>query len=156
MYTHIWVDHEVHQIQSQNQAKQEVGQRKPGRNVPYKWFNYHESQPFKSACVCLSHISFFSLLINTLLFHQLHLCRHSFLKSYIGQCWEPAWGTLPLAKVMRKEAQHYAKTRSSLRKPPVPKHLPPKPECLLYCFILWPTPLTLRGADPHHLSRRRS
>ena len=24
--------------------------------------------------------------------------------------------------------------------------------CLLYCFILSPTPLTLRGAVPHHLS----
>ena len=31
---------------------------------------------------------------------------------------------------------------------PVPEHLPPKPECLLYCFMLSPIPLTLRGADP--------
>ena len=31
---------------------------------------------------------------------------------------------------------------------PVPEHLPPKPECLLYCFMLSPVPLTLRGADP--------
>ena len=28
--------------------------------------------------------------------------------------------------------------------------------CLLYCFILSPTPLSLRGALPHHLSRRGS
>ena len=28
--------------------------------------------------------------------------------------------------------------------------------CLLYCFMLSPTPLTLQGAIPHHLSRRRS
>ena len=28
--------------------------------------------------------------------------------------------------------------------------------CLLYCFMLSPTPLTLRGALPHHLSQRRS
>ena len=28
--------------------------------------------------------------------------------------------------------------------------------CLLYCFMLSPTPLTLRGAVPHHLSQRRS
>ena len=27
---------------------------------------------------------------------------------------------------------------------------------LLYCFMLSPTPLTLRGADPHYLSWRRS
>ena len=44
------------------------------------------------------------------------------------------WGYPPLAKVMRKEARHYAKARWSLRRPPVPEHLPPKPECLLYCF----------------------
>ena len=53
-----------------------------------------------------------------------------------------------LAKVMRKEAQHYTKVRSSLRRPPVPERLPPKPECLLYCFMLSPIPLTLRGAVP--------
>ena len=53
-----------------------------------------------------------------------------------------------MAKVMRKEASAYTKAGSSLRKPPVPEHLPPKPECLLYCFILSPIPLTVRGADP--------
>ena len=35
-------------------------------------------------------------------------------------CQEPVWGTLPLAKVMRKEARHYAKVRLSLRRPPFP------------------------------------
>ena len=43
-------------------------------------------------------------------------------------CQEPAWGTPPMAKVMRKEASAYAKSGSSLRKSPVPEHLPPKPE----------------------------
>ena len=72
-------------------------------------------------------------------------------------CREPAWVSPPMAKVMRKEALAYAKVGSSLRKPPVPEHLPPKPESLLYCFMLSPIPLTLwGGADPHHLSRRRS
>ena len=33
-----------------------------------------------------------------------------------------------MAKVMRKEASAYAKAGSSLRKPPVPEHLPPEPE----------------------------
>ena len=28
--------------------------------------------------------------------------------------------------------------------------------CLLYCFMLSPAPVTLQGADPHHLFRRRS
>ena len=50
-----------------------------------------------------------------------------------------------MAKVMRKEASAYAKVGSSLRRPPVPEHLPPKPECLLYCFMLSPIPLTLQG-----------
>ena len=54
-----------------------------------------------------------------------------------------------MAKVMRKETLAYAKAGSSLRKPPVPEHLPPKPRVyLLYCFMLSPIPLTLRGADP--------
>ena len=38
-----------------------------------------------------------------------------------------------MAKVMRKVASAYAKAKagSSLRTPPVPKHLPPKPESVL-------------------------
>ena len=44
------------------------------------------------------------------------------------RCREPVWGTPPRAKVMRKEASAYAKAGSSLRKPPVPEHLPPEPE----------------------------
>ena len=56
----------------------------------------------------------------------------------LSPCREPAWGTLPLAKVMRKEAWHYAKARSSLRRPPVPEHLPPKPESVLCSHLhLW-------------------
>ena len=43
-------------------------------------------------------------------------------------CWEPAWGTPPVEKVMRKEASAYTKAELILRKPPVPEHLPPKPE----------------------------
>ena len=43
-------------------------------------------------------------------------------------CREPAWGTLPMAEVMRKEASAYTKAGSSLKKLPVPEHLPPKPE----------------------------
>ena len=31
-----------------------------------------------------------------------------------------------------------------------------KTRVLLYCFMLSPTPLTLQGALPHHLSRRRN
>ena len=47
----------------------------------------------------------------------------------------------------------YTKVGSSLRRPPVPEHLPPKTRvCLLYCFMLSSTPLTLQEAVSHHLS----
>ena len=52
----------------------------------------------------------------------------------------------------------YAKAGSSLRSPPGnPRASTPITRaCLLYYFVLSPTPLTLRGAVPHHLFRRRS
>ena len=48
-----------------------------------------------------------------------------------------------MAKVMRKAASAYAKVGSSLRKPPVPEHLPPKPESTYFTVScshlhLWP------------------
>ena len=52
----------------------------------------------------------------------------------------------------------YAKAGSSLRSPPgnPQASTPITRACLLYYFVLLPTPLTLRGAVPHHLFRRRS
>ena len=52
----------------------------------------------------------------------------------------------------------YAKEGSSLRSPPGNSQAstPKTRVCLLYCFVLSPTPLTLWGAVPHHLSQRRS
>ena len=52
----------------------------------------------------------------------------------------------------------YAKAGSSLRSPPGTPwaSTPITRACLLYYFVLLPTPLTLRGAVPHHLFRRRS
>ena len=52
----------------------------------------------------------------------------------------------------------YAKVGSSLRSPPGnPRASTPITRaCLLYYFVLSPTLLTLRGAVPHHLFRRRS
>ena len=51
----------------------------------------------------------------------------------------------------------YAKAGSSLRSPPGnPRASTPITRaCLLYYFVLPPTPLTLRAAVPHHLFRRR-
>ena len=52
----------------------------------------------------------------------------------------------------------YAKAGSSLRSPPGnPRASTPITRaCLLYYFVLSPTPLTLWGAVPHHLFWRRS
>ena len=52
----------------------------------------------------------------------------------------------------------YAKAGSCLRSPPGNSQAstPKARVCLLYCFVLSPTPLTLRGAVPHHLSLKRS
>ena len=52
----------------------------------------------------------------------------------------------------------YAKVGSSLRSPPGNSRAstPKTRACLLYCFVLSPTPLTLWGAVPHHLSLKKS
>ena len=57
-----------------------------------------------------------------------------------------------------KGGSTYAKAGSSLRSPPGnPRASTPITRAwLLYYFVLLPTPLTLRGAVPHHLFRRRS
>ena len=51
----------------------------------------------------------------------------------------------------------YAKEGSSLRSPPGnPRASTPITRaCLLYYFVLLPTPLTLWGAVPHYLSEKR-
>ena len=52
----------------------------------------------------------------------------------------------------------YATAEWSLRSPPGNPQAPAliTRACLLYYFVLSPTPLTLWGAVPHHLFRRRS
>ena len=76
------------------------------------------------------------------------------LEKEMANCWEPAWGTLPFAKVMR-EARHNAKAESSLRRPPVLEHLPPKPESAYFNALcphlhLW----RYRGLSPTPLSEK--
>ena len=66
VHMYIWVDPEIHQIQTPNQAKQDAGQRKPGRNAPYKWFKLPRGHnPWSLPVSAYSHILFFFLLINT-------------------------------------------------------------------------------------------
>ena len=56
-------------------------------------------------------------------------------------CPEPAWGTPPMAKVMRKEARHTQRwDRASGVPLDILKHLPPKPESAYFmalCSHLW-------------------
>ena len=75
-------------------------------------------------------------------------CRHG------AMCREPAWGTLPVAKVMRKEASAYAKAGLSLRKSPVPEHLPPKPESAYFTALCFHLHLWLYGGLPPTTSLR--
>ena len=51
----------------------------------------------------------------------------------------------------------YAKAESSLRSPPGNSRAstPKTRVCLLFCFVLSPTPLTLQGAVPHYLSLKK-
>ena len=70
------------------------------------------------------------------------------------------WGWLPGASVRNSArgkgheegASAYAKAGSSLRSPPGNSRAstPKTRVCLLYCFVLSPTPLSLQGAVPHH------
>ena len=53
-----------------------------------------------------------------------------------------------MAKVMRKEALAYAKAGSSLRKRPVPEHLPPKPESAYFTHALTYTSDFTGGSPP--------
>ena len=51
-------------------------------------------------------------------------------------CREPAWGTLPVAKVMRKEAQHTQRRDWASGVPlEILEHLPPKPESAYFTAL---------------------
>ena len=62
--------------------------------------------------------------------HSLHVLLFLFGISLLFHvCREPAWGTLPMANVMRKEARHMQRRDWASRVPlEILKHLPPKPE----------------------------
>ena len=65
-------------------------------------------------------------------------------------CWEPGWGTPPVAKVMGKEAQHTQRwDRASGVPLEILEHLPPKPESACFTVVCFPpTLLTLTGGCP--------
>ena len=61
-----------------------------------------------------------------------------------------------MAKVMRKEAQHMQRRDQALGVPWKFLSIYPQNQSLpTFCFVLSPTPLTLRGAVPHYLSLKK-
>ena len=68
----------------------------------------------------------------------------------------PGTGDPPVAKVMRKEARHTQRQDWASGVPlEILEQLPPKTRVPTFCFVLSPTPLTLRGAVPHYLSLKK-
>ena len=54
-----------------------------------------------------------------------------------------------MAKVMRKEAWHMQRRDQASGVPlEILEHLPPNQSLPTFCFVLSPTPLTLRGLSP--------
>ena len=61
-----------------------------------------------------------------------------------------------MAKVMRKEARHTQRRIEPQESPWKFSSIYPQNQSLLtFCFVLSPTPLTLRGAVPHYLSLKK-
>ena len=61
-----------------------------------------------------------------------------------------------MSKVMRKEARHMQRwDRASGVPLEILEHLPQNQSLPTFCFVLSPTPLTLRGAVPHYLSLKK-
>ena len=72
-------------------------------------------------------------------------------------CWEPAWGTPPMTKVMRKEARHtQRRDRASGVPLEILEHLPPKPESayFLLCAFTYTSDF-MGGCPPLPLSEKR-
>ena len=85
--------------------------------------------------------------------HPLTPTLMALLSPLAHSCRGPARGAPPMAKVMRKEAWHVQRCDQASGNPLFPS-IYPKTRA---CFMLSPTPLTLRGALPHNrFSRRRS
>jgi len=79
-------------------------------------------------------------------FPQHHLSGSGIAQLEFYHCQEPAWGTPPMTKVMRKEARHTLE---------ILEHIPPNQSLPTFCFVLSPTPLTSWGAVPHYPSLKK-
>ena len=141
---HTWEDPELYQIWTLNQVNQNDWPKETWKKCPTKLPRGHKSVFLLSPPMCLSTGTILSfLLMNTLLV--------SLLRGAGGR-------TSTHGKGHEEGGSTYAKAGSSLRSPPGNSRAstPITRACLLYYFVLSPTPLTLRGVVPHHLFRRRS
>ena len=68
----------------------------------------------------------------------------------------PGAGAPLVAKVKRKEARHTQRQDRPQASPWTFSSIYPQNQSLpTFCFVLSPTPLTLRGAVPHYLSLKK-
>ena len=90
-------------------------------------------------------------------FPQHHLSGSGIAQLEFYHCREPVWGTPPMTKVMRKEAQHtQRRDRTSGVPLEILEHLPPKPESayFLLCALTYTSDFT-GGCPPLPRSEKR-
>ena len=89
-------------------------------------------------------------------FPQHHLSGSGIAQLEFYHCWEPAWGTPPMTKVMRKEARHtQRRDRASGAPWKFSSIYPPNQSLHTFCFMLSPKTLNLWRAVPHYLSLKK-
>ena len=89
-------------------------------------------------------------------FPQHHLSGSGIAQLELYHCQEPAWGTPPVAKVMRKEARHtQRRDRASGVPLEILEHLPPKPESAYFLLCAFTYTSDFTGAVPHYLSLKK-
>ena len=90
-------------------------------------------------------------------FPQHHLSGSGIAQLEFYHCRQPVWGTLPMTKVMRKEAQHTQRRDWASGVPlEILEHIPPKPESayFLLCAFTYNSDFT-GGCPPLPLSEKR-
>ena len=82
-------------------------------------------------------------------FPQHHLSGSGIAQLEFYHCWEPVWGTLPLTKVMRKEARHtQRRDRASGVPLEILEHLHPKPESAYFLLCAFTYTSDFTGSCP--------
>ena len=89
-------------------------------------------------------------------FPQHHLSGSGIAQLEVYHYQEPAQGTPPVAKVMRKEVRHtQRRDRASGVPLEILEHLPPKPESAYFLLCAFTYTSDFTGAVPHYLSLKK-